>query len=142
MATIDPRLLQAQPERTKKTRGGQKAGPKAVAVPLKPTEDEIPPAKPSPVPVAPKKRGRKPKQVAPKVDKLPSQEDAVGGNPEAASQPAGNTIGSATMKLVPVPTHDPLPVRKVRNTHPGLAEGVQPTPCRSSQEVAAERNRK
>ena len=92
--------------------------------------------------MAPKKQGQKPKQVALKVNKLPSQEDAIGRNPEAASQPAGNAIGSATMKMVPVPMRDPLPVRKVRNTHPGLAEGVQPTPCQSSQEVAAEHNRK
>jgi hypothetical protein len=83
--------------------------------------------------------------VAPVVNDPPSQEDAIGGNPGAAAgQQASNTIGSMgiTTKTVPVPTHDPLPVRKGRNTHPGLAEIIQPAPRQSPQEVAAKRNRK
>ncbi|KAI9437361.1 hypothetical protein BJY52DRAFT_1230174 [Lactarius psammicola] len=88
----------------------------------------IPSTVPTNTTTAPKKRGRKPKPVAAKVDNTP----AVTG-PEAVNQPASNTVNGR---------RDPLPPRGGRNTHPGQQIGVQPTPRRSSQEVEAERERK
>ncbi|KAI9438989.1 hypothetical protein H4582DRAFT_1813942 [Lactarius indigo] len=37
---------------------------------------------------------------------------------------------------------DPLPLREGRNTHPGWRDSIQPTPRRSSQQVATERSHK
>ena len=132
-ATVNP---STQPEKPKRTRGGQNKASKV--------EGEIPPTAPAQVPTAPKKHSRKPKQVTMVADKLPSQESLFSDNPGAASQPAGDIVtgtGARMKKLIPS-MREPLPVREGRNTHPGLREGVQPTPRRSSQEVAAERERK
>ncbi|KAI9429815.1 hypothetical protein H4582DRAFT_1825696 [Lactarius indigo] len=195
--TIDPSV---QSKQTSKTRAGRQKAAKVDGVPSKPTEGEIPPAAPPPVAVAPKKRGRKPKQTATVTDNLPPQKNAIavaiaddkcgaagqpagdtvsgtgapplaaavpkkrgrkpkqtaavadnpplpkdaitgtGDNGGVADQPAGNTV-SATTK-VPGPMRDPLPLREGRNTHPGRRDGVQPTPHRSSQQVATERSHK
>ncbi|KAI9430282.1 hypothetical protein H4582DRAFT_2087201 [Lactarius indigo] len=70
----------------------------------------------------PKKQGQKPKQTAAVEDNLPLPKDAItgtGDNGGVADQPAGNTV-SATMKR----------------------DGIQPTPRRSSQQVATERSHK
>ncbi|KAH8990065.1 hypothetical protein EDB92DRAFT_1946707 [Lactarius akahatsu] len=75
------------------------------------------------VAVAPKKQGRKPKQTATVADNLP-------------------VSGAGATTKTPGPMRDPLPLREGRNTHPSQRDGVQPPPCRSSQEVAAERSRK
>ena len=132
-ATVNP---STQPEKPKRTRGGQNKASKEA--------EEIPPTAPAQVPTAPKKRGRKPKQVATVADKQPSQGSPFGDDPGAACQPASGTVtGKGVTMKKPTPCmREPLPVREGRNTHPGLREGIQPTPCRSSQEVAAERERK
>ncbi|KAF8261699.1 hypothetical protein EI94DRAFT_1809898 [Lactarius quietus] len=110
MATID---LSAQPEQTRKTRGGRKKGSKVDSIPSKSVEGELLPPGQATVPVAPKKRGRKPKQLAEAVDNLPSQEDAIGGDPGAAGQPAGDTVdGTGAMAKTAVPAWDPLPPQK------------------------------
>jgi hypothetical protein len=60
---------------------------------------------------------------------------------KTADKPTGDTHISSNMKSkkkAPVPTHDPLPAREGRNTHPGVHFGLQPTPHRSSQQVVAE----
>ncbi|KAH8980297.1 hypothetical protein EDB86DRAFT_3248061 [Lactarius hatsudake] len=101
-ATItDPSV---QSEQTNKTRAGQKKASKVNGVPLKPAEGEIPPAAPPLVAVAPKKRGRKPKQMAAVADSLPPQKDATAGdNSGAADQPAGDTVsGTGAPPLVAV----------------------------------------
>ena len=149
----------AQPEQTRKTRGSKKKGSEVDSVPSKPAEGEILPATPVPVPEAPKKRGRKPKQataveddppaapvpVAPKKrGPKPKQAAAVEDDSppqKDAGQPAGNTVNSKGA-AIPGPTRDPLPLRGGRNTHPARRDGVQPTPRRSSQEVAADREHK
>ena len=97
---------------------------------------------PAATPATPKKRGRKPKRVAAKADDLPTQGTAEA--PKTADEPTGDThVGSnLKSKKAPVPTRDPLPAREGRNTHPGLHFGLQPTPRRSSQQVAAEHERK
>ncbi|KAH9069690.1 hypothetical protein EDB83DRAFT_2580974 [Lactarius deliciosus] len=73
-------------------------------VPSKPAEGEIPPATPPLVAVAPKKRGRKPKQTAAVADNLPPPKDATAGdNSRAADQPAGDTVsGTGAPPLVAV----------------------------------------
>ncbi|KAH8977056.1 hypothetical protein EDB86DRAFT_3250411 [Lactarius hatsudake] len=99
-ATItDPSV---QSEQTNKTRAGQKKASKVDGVPSKPAEGEIPPAAPPLVAVAPKKRGRKPKQMAAVADSLPPQKDATAGdNSGAADQPAGDTVsGTGAPPLV------------------------------------------
>jgi hypothetical protein len=95
-------------------------------------------------PASPKKRGRKPKRVAAKADDLPTQNMAEAPGTKTADEPTGDThIGfNLKSKKAPVPTRDPLPAREGRNTHPGVHFGLQPTPRRSSQQVAAERERK
>ncbi|KAH8979320.1 hypothetical protein EDB86DRAFT_3108055 [Lactarius hatsudake] len=101
-ATItDPSV---QSEQTNKTRAGQKKASKVDGVPSKPAEGEIPPAAPPLVAVAPKKRGRKPKQTAAVADNLPPPKDATAGdNSGAADQPAGDTVsGTGAPPLVVV----------------------------------------
>ncbi|KAH9075524.1 hypothetical protein EDB83DRAFT_2549232 [Lactarius deliciosus] len=91
-----------QSEQTNKTRAGQKKASKVDGVPSKPAEGEIPPAAPPLVAVAPKKRGRKPKQTAAVADNLPPPKDATAGdNSGAADQPAGDTVsGTGAPPLV------------------------------------------
>ena len=73
----------------------------------------------------------------------PASQNIHVASPKNTEQPADDTeIGSGLKLKAPVPTRDPLPAREGRNTHPGLHAGLQPTPRRSSREVAAERERK
>jgi hypothetical protein len=103
-------------------------------------EEELPTA----TPASPKKRGRKSKRVAAKADNLPTQNVVEAPGTTTADEPTDDThIGSnLKSKRTPVPTRDPLPAREGRNTHPGVHFGLQPTPRRSSQQVAAARERK
>jgi hypothetical protein len=99
---------------------------------------------PTITPASPKKRGRKPKRVAAKADDLLTQDMAEDPGTKTADEPTDDThVGpNLKSKKAPVPTRDPLPAREGRNTHPGLRFGLQPTPCRSSQQVAAEHEQK
>jgi hypothetical protein len=103
-------------------------------------EEELPTT-----PALPKRQGQKPKHVAAEVDNLPIQNVAEVPGTKTTDKPTGDThIGSnvKSKKKAPVPTCDPLPAREGRNTHPGVHFGLQPTPRRSSQQVAAERKQK
>ncbi|KAN0140687.1 hypothetical protein V8E53_001514 [Lactarius tabidus] len=95
-------------------------------------EEELPPS--------PKRRGQKPKPVAAKVDDVPTKDMAEAPGTKTADKPTGNThIGSKLKsKKAPVPSRDPLPAQEGRNTHPGVHFGLQPSPCRSSQQVVPE----
>ena len=99
---------------------------------------------PTATPTSPKKRGQKPKHVAAKADNLPTQNMAEALGTKTADKPTGNPhIGSnLKSKKAPVPTRDPLPDQGVRNTHPGVYFGLQPTPRRRPHQVAAARKKK
>ena len=99
---------------------------------------------PTATPTSPKKRGRKPKRVAAKADDLPTQNMAEALGTKTADEPTGDPhIGSnLKSKKAPVPARDPLPDRGVRNTHPGVYFGLQPTPRRRPHQVAAAREKK
>ena len=113
-----------------------KAAKVNIGVPPKVVEEES--TLPTPAPTVPKKHSRKPKQVI--ADNLPPEKEAFSNGIKATNKPAVGTRGGKTATLkTPVPIQDPLPSRGGRNTHPGLMDGVQPAPCRSSQEVTAER---
>ena len=122
-----------------KTRASRRKAQKVNAAPSELGEGGIPTTTPAATrPSSPKKRGRKPKQVVTEEGGPASQNIHV-ASPKNTEQPADDTeIGSGLKLKVPVPTHDPLPAREGRNTHPGLHAGLQPTPRRSSREVAAE----
>ncbi|KAF8257007.1 hypothetical protein EI94DRAFT_1819402 [Lactarius quietus] len=95
------------------------------------------------MPATPKKRGQKPKHVA--AGDQPSQNTTEVTVPKAAGKSTVDTVIDPKPKLkkkAPLPAHDPLPAREGRNTHPGLHIGIQPTPRRSAQAVAAERKKK
>jgi hypothetical protein len=135
--------LSVKPDQTKKPRAGRatRKGPKVDNIPTESAEGGISPT--APAPIAPKKQGRKPKQVTAAADSLPPPKKALGNNPEDANQPAGDTVGgTGAAPKTPIPIREPLPLREGRNTHPGLRDGVQPTPRRFSQDVAAERQHK
>ena len=125
-----------QPEQKMPKASRTKASKVNIGVPPKVVEEES--TLPTPAPTVPKKRGRKPKQVI--ADNLPPEKEAFSNGLKATDKPAVGTHGGKTATpKTPVPIRDPLPSRGGRNTHPGLMDGVQPAPRRSSQEVAAER---
>ena len=122
------------PSEKTKTRTSRKKAPtpKINDAPLQLAE-EVPTA----TPASPKKRGRKPKRVAAKVDDIPTQNMAEALGTKTADEPTGDTHIDSNLKSkkASVPTRDPLPDRWVRNTRP--AYDLQPTPRRSTQQVAA-----
>ena len=132
----------AQIEQTK-TRASRRKAQKVNTAPSELGEGGIPTTTPAATCLSsPKKQGRKPKQVVTEKGGPASQNIHV-TSPKNTEQPANDTEISSGLKLkAPVPTRDPLPAREGRNTHPGLHAGLQPTPRRSSQEVAAEREQK
>ncbi|KAI9430663.1 hypothetical protein H4582DRAFT_1823707 [Lactarius indigo] len=142
--TIDPSV---QSKQTSKTRAGRQKAAKVDGVPSKPTEGEIPPAAPPPVAVAPKKRGRKPKQTATVTDNLPPQKNAIAVAIADDKSAVPKKRGRKPKQTAAVADNPPLPKDAItgtegRNTHPGRRDGVQPTPRRSSQQVATERSHK
>ena len=121
---------------SEKTRAGRKKAPDIDSAPSEPVEGEIPPTTPASIQPSPKKRSRKRKLVTDTGDLPPENTDDP-----AANRPAGKK-GPGLKSKAPVPTRDTLPPREGRNTHPGLQDGIQPTPRRSSQDVAADREKK
>ena len=131
--TVEP---SAQSETTK-SKAGRKKAPKDNAAPSDSAEGIPPIVVPAAIQPSPKKRGRKPRRVATDTSNLLPQ------NVDGPVDPIGKTVNRSGIKpMGPVPACDPLPAREGRNTHPGLRDGVQPTPRRSSQEAQAERDRK
>ena len=128
-------------EKTKAQISQKKApAPKSDDVPSQLVADGIATTTPAP----PKKRGRKPKNVEANAGNPPSENLAEVTGAKTTDETTGNTqVGSnLKSKKAPVPTRDPLPAQEGRNTHPGLQVGLQPTPRRSSQQVAVEREQR